>query len=344
MKFIRGLFVCLLLLLLFFYNIDQRGYRGPATNNFDGHQFLNMAPIADKGLVEFLRWQFTSEPGEWHYRDIEPVGAFPVQRNGPGQLRANFINHATVLLQIDGVNVLTDPIWSEFASTYPYLGPRRYHEPGIRLQDLPPIDLVLISHSHYDHLDLATLKQLQAHSDPLILMGLGNAYLLEGAGLTRFQELNWWEGAEVMGLRINSVPAQHASMRASHGYDRTLWAGYVIEGQGGPVFFAGDTGYGPHYEHIREFFGPMRLSLLPIGAYKPRWFMRDNHMSPADALQAYFDLESAAGMGIHFGTFNVADDGQYEAAEEMTRLLAEGERIDISFWIPEPGESKTWNQ
>jgi len=239
-------------------------------------------------------------------------------------MRVTFVNHATSLVQMDGVNVLTDPIWSERCSPVSFAGPRRAVPPGLRLDQLPPIDVVVISHNHYDHLDLPTLRAVAAAHRPRILVPRGNRSLLDRSRIRNVEELDWWQSVEIRGgVRIAAVPAQHFSGRGLFDRDRALWAGWVATGPAGSAYFAGDTGFGPHFREIRDRFGSPRLALLPIGAYRPEWFMSRVHMSPEEALRAHEILGAGTSVGIHFGTFRLADDGQDEPAARIEALTRE---------------------
>jgi L-ascorbate metabolism protein UlaG (beta-lactamase superfamily) len=263
----------------------------------------------------------TRKPGPWRpYADAPPGPPPPARVDG---LRATFVNHATVLVQIDGLNVLTDPVWSDRTSPIGWAGPRRARPPGIRFEDLPPIDVVLVSHNHYDHLDVDTLRRLQAAHRPRVLTGLGNAPTLQGAGIADPVELDWGQGADLSPrVRATFVEQRHFSGRGLGDHDATLWGGFVVEGPGGPVYFAGDTGYGPHFAEHRARYGAPRLALLPIGAYLPRWFMSPVHMCPDEAVRAHLDLGAEASLAIHWGTFPLADDGQDEPLEALREALA----------------------
>ena len=290
-------------------------------------RFQNLQPTHHAGFRDMVRWMLHREPGRWEkWRAITP--AAPPPRHVPGgALRATWVNHSTVLLQTENVNILTDPIWSKRCSPVSFAGPKRHHAPGIRFDDLPPIDLVLVSHNHYDHLDLPTLRRLKAP----IVTGLGVGAILEDA-----TELAWWQSIEISPeVRIHSVPAQHFSSRGVHDRDRTLWCGFVIETPHGPVYFAGDTGWGPHFGMIRERFGAMRLALLPIGAYRPEWFMCSVHISPQDAVRAAHALGAEVSIPIHYYTFHLGDDGQDEPADALRRALAASP--DVRFAILQPG-------
>lgn len=322
-----------------FYATDPFGvprYRGPRSDHFDGIRFHNPEPFEERGLRDLLRWRRTSNPGPWPEWIPSSPGA-PPQRRVSG-LRITHVNHSTALIQMNGVNILTDPVWSERVSPVSWAGPRRHRAPGLRFEDLPPIDLVLVSHNHYDHLDLPTLRRLAAVHRPrmLVPLGLGEFVALHGIG--RPAELDWWNHADLSVLRVTAVPARHFSGRGLRDRNGTLWCGYVIEGPAGPVYFAGDTGWGPHFAGIRDRFGPVRLALLPVGAFLPRWFMNPVHLSPEDAVRAHQALEASTSVGIHYGTFRIADDGYEEPRRELDRALA---GLDPPrFWLLPFGEGR----
>ena len=312
-------------------------WRGPVSDHFDGQRFHNTEPF-DKGAFDLIRFAFTRDPGEWK-RDLTPsTQPRPLPWAGQGALRVTVVNHATVLIQADGLNLLTDPIWSERASPLSWAGPRRYVAPGLRFEQLPAIAAVLISHDHYDHLDLPTLKRLQAAHDPLFLVGLGEGETLRASGIRRVVELDWWQSHTLdNGRKLWGAPAVHWTGRRPWGRNRSLWLSWVLETAGGPVYFAGDTGYGPQFRAARERFGPMRLALLPIGAYKPRWLTDYQHLDPGQAVQAFGDLDAAAALGIHFGTFELADDGQHEPAADLARARQQAGLAESRFRAPEFG-------
>lgn len=292
-------------------------YRGAPSDHFDGEKFVNQL---DYGPRSFLQWQLTSEPGEWsdEWANAEP-GEPPPER--VDDLRITFVNHSTFLIQVGGLNILTDPVYSYRVSPVGWAGPHRYRPPGIRFEDLPPIDVVIISHNHYDHLDLETLRRLQDVHNPRVYAGLGNGLLFELEGLTYTADLDWWQSVPLSDdIRLWAVPGQHFSGRGLDDRDETLWLGFVLDTPRGKIYFAGDTGWGPHFDQIRQRFGPMRLSVLPIGAYRPRWFMRAAHISPLEAAHAHLVLDSQTTVGCHYGTFPLADDGQLEPEQEMNRI------------------------
>jgi L-ascorbate metabolism protein UlaG (beta-lactamase superfamily) len=308
-------------------------YRGPVSDHFDGDGFHTPGAPTPAKVSDFFRWQLSRKPGRWRDYTNDPPGPPPPRRVAEGELRVTFINHATTLIQIDGLNVLTDPIWSERTSPVSFAGPKRRRPPGLRFRDLPPIDLVIISHNHYDHLDMPTLRRLARQHRPFFFAGLGNAALFEREGIPGGRELDWWQTVELASrtldgrllghrrLRVTSVPVQHFSNRGVGDVRKTLWTGYVIEGPHGRVYFGGDTAYGPHFAAARRRLGPMRVAILPIGAYKPEWFMGPIHMSPRQAVLAARDLGAAASVPMHYGTFHLADDGETEALDDLRAAL-----------------------
>jgi len=256
----------------------------------------------------------------------------PLSVESPSLL-VTFVNHSTVLLQQPGSNILTDPVWSERASPVSFLGPRRHRLPGIEFDRLPPIHTVLLSHNHYDHLDLATLRRLAASRQPVFVAPLGLARYLESRGITPAQQLDWGDSLGVPGATIHAVPAFHFSGRSPFDRNQTLWCGYVIQSAFGAIYFAGDTGFGPHFAWIRERFGAPRLALLPIGAYEPGWFMSPVHMNPEEALEAHRILGATTSIAIHHGTFQLAD----EAIDAPRRRLLACAGAD-SFRVLENGQ------
>jgi L-ascorbate metabolism protein UlaG (beta-lactamase superfamily) len=317
------------------------GHRGPSSDHFDGRRFRNQVPTRHGGAVDALRWMTHRQPGAWRrWTDASP-GPPPPERVGTGEMRLTYVHHATTLLQVDGLNVLTDPIWSERASPFGWIGPRRVRPPGLRFEDLPPIDLVLLSHNHYDHLDPPTLRRLADACAPRIVAPLGHRRFLARHGLTAVDELDWWQSLDLGdGRRVSAVPAQHFSSRGTHDRDAALWAGHVLSGPAGVAYFAGDTAKGPHFQQVRDRFGPPRLALLPIGAYRPEWMMSRVHLSPEEALVAHRTLDAATSVAIHFGTFRIADDGQDEAPQRLEAALAAVTTQRPRFWILGFGEGR----
>ncbi|MBA2664404.1 MAG: MBL fold metallo-hydrolase [Bradymonadaceae bacterium] len=316
-------------------------YEAPPSEHFDGRQFINPDPIDDKGFFDFLRWVSTRKPGYWSdWTDAQP-GPKPPERVGMGELRVTFVNHATTLVQVDGLNILTDPVWSMRVGPRPYLGIKRRRPPGIRFEDLPPIDAVLISHNHYDHLDIPTLERLAQAHNPKIFVGLGTNALLECHGLTNGQDLAWGQ-AEQLGpeTTIVRVPAQHFTNLGLTDRNNSQWGGFVITSPAGSVYFAGDTGWGSHFEEIGEQYAPIRLAILPIGAFRPQWFMAPVHISPDEAVDAHEALGAQTIVAMHFGTFALADDGQFEPPIRLDLSAAKRYPVLPRFWVLDFGEGR----
>lgn len=341
---IVGLLVGLFLLMVLIANVvgsslNAPAYSGPISKHFDGRHFHNSEPVELPHIGKGLRYLFTEHRVPWDdWEKMPPSDPVP-ERVGQGELRVCFINHATTLIQMDGLNILTDPIWSERASPFSWVGPRRYHEPGIPLSRLPSIDLVLITHNHYDHLDLPTLRALKLDHDPLFVVGLGNGALLRKHGMDRVQELDWGDSLGHHSLTIIGQRSRHFSGRSFRDRQRNLWLSFLIEGPTGAVYFAGDTGYGSHFAETGEQFGPIRLAVLPIGSYEPRWFMGTVHMNPAEAVQARKDLRAKTAMAIHFGAFRLSQEGRDRPVEDLQATLAEHDISEDSFRVLKPGES-----
>jgi L-ascorbate metabolism protein UlaG (beta-lactamase superfamily) len=319
----------------------DRPYSGPVSDHYDGRRFhLGDQPI--KSLGDVMKWQLKREPGGPWVRDLDPVDAPrpPDSVAGTG-LSITFVNHATVLIQTGSVNLLTDPIWSERASPSSWLGPARYRPPGLPLSRLPPIHAVIVSHNHYDHMDRDTLRRLRDEHDPLFIVPLGNCGYMGLRGDPRCRELDWWQDIELAdGFRITAVPVQHWSRRGMLDTNAALWAGYVIDGGGRRIFFAGDTGMGDHFAGIRDRLGPPDLAILPIGAYLPRWFMAYQHIDPAEAVAAHLQLGAGRSMAIHYGTFRLADEAQDQPREELLGALDAAGLDPGLFWIPSNGERR----
>lgn len=319
-------------------------YRGPKSDHFDGRRFHNIEKVEPHGIDALLKWQTDRNPGYWRDWTDVPPGPPPERRVDGGRVRVTFVNHATMLVQMDGFNILTDPIWSLRCSPLQSIGPRRHRPPGIRFRDLPPIDVVLVSHNHYDHLDIGTLHRLRFRFSPRILTPLGNGALMRRHGIDGATELDWWKSTKVTregsvaALTITVVTAQHFCARAISDRNANLWGGFMISGPSGNVYFSGDSGWGPHFERIAAQFSPIRLAMLPIGAYLPRWFMKPVHIDPAEAVEAHKVLKAETSVAMHYGTFHLGDDGEFQPVEDLRRAIeANG---NPNFLIPEMGEGR----
>jgi L-ascorbate metabolism protein UlaG (beta-lactamase superfamily) len=307
-------------------------------SQFDGRRFENIVPRIH-GIGSVWRWLLTRKPGYWP--DWIPSEPGPPPPKSSDVLRVTFINHSTFLLQVDGLNLLTDPIWSYRTSPFSWIGPRRHRAPGIRFEDLPPIHAVLLSHDHYDHFDLPTLRRLQQTHDPAVITALGNARRLHKIGMRNVVELDWWQSTALPnGARLTAVPAQHFSGRGTLDRNRTLWCGLVLESPSAVLYFAGDTGRGPHFAQIAARFPRIDVSILPIGAYRPEWFMGEVHLAPQEAIEAHRVLGSRIGIACHYGCFPLADDGEREPSEQLQRVLAETDLRGTEFWEMRHGDGR----
>ncbi|KAF0155846.1 MAG: Zn-dependent hydrolase [Syntrophaceae bacterium] len=255
----------------------------------------------------------------------------------PAKIQITWIGHATFLIQLEGINILTDPIFNNKASPLG-LGFERKSPPGIPVDHLPPIHAVLLSHNHYDHLDLYTVKKLGNSPKYFIPLKLGQWF--RDQKITHYTEMDWWNTSMFKGIRVVSVPGQHFSRRAVRDGNKTLWAGWVLETKRGKILFAGDTGYSPHFREIREKLGPMGLALLPIGSYRPRWFMKTIHMDPPDAVSAHKDLQAQQSIAMHWGTFYIADEPLDEPPLYLKKTLKEASMAEESFLIMKFGETR----
>lgn len=302
------------------------------SDHFDGRRYFNPEALGPRGPGVILRWMLTRQKERWPRWVEDPPWPPPAGPVPPGVASLTFIGHSTFLIRLAGrdgapLTILTDPVFSERCSPLSWAGPRRVRAPGLALDALPRPNLVLLSHNHYDHLDLASLRALHRRFAPVVVTTPGNARTLARAGVPGARELDWWEAATLGPLRVTATPARHFSSRGPFDRDRSLWAGFMLELDGGRLLFAGDSGAGRHWAAIRERLGPPGVALLPVGAYLPRYVMQPVHMDPAEAVQAALDLGAARSVGMHFGTFQLTDEGidaplrALEAARERAGLL-----------------------
>lgn len=302
----------------------NRYYKGPVAPNFDGTAFRNLEGTDTNGFRDLLRWRFTSERAVWPKWDPSPYQDHPPQRVEGGAIRISFVGHASWLVQSGGVNLLLDPVWSERASPFASVGPRRVNAPGIPFESLPAIDAILLSHNHYDHFDSRTFEALfSAGHRPRIFAPLGNDAILRRLIPRAHVEVGDWGGAFDVStkVRVHLEPSVHWSARGMSDRRHALWGSWVIETPGGGIYFVGDTGFseGVSFRSVGMRYPGLRVALLPIGAYEPRWFMQGQHVNPEEAAQALELCGAEFALGHHWGTFQLTD----EAIDAPVDALAE---------------------
>jgi N-acyl-phosphatidylethanolamine-hydrolysing phospholipase D len=253
-----------------------------------------------------------------------------------------WVGHSTLLIQLDGVNILTDPQWSDRASPVTFAGPRRVTPPGLALEQLPRIDVVLISHDHYDHLDVATVTRVAKMHRPVFLVPLGLKKWFADLGIAEVVELDWWDNRMIKGLIVTCLPAQHFSGRTLWDRNQRLWSAWAVAGREKRLFFAGDTGYYDIFKEIGTRLGPFDVAAIPIGAYLPPSIMRMSHLTPEEALQVFTDVRARRFLAIHWGTFDLTEEPLEEPPQ---RLTAEVQRLRLDpkdIWVFNPGETRFW--
>ncbi len=312
----------------------------PRSDHCNGKTFFYPGGRAERGPSEVLRWKLTSRPTPWpQWVDYTLPSAPPA--SFPGQITATWIGHATFLLQTPHGNFLTDPVFSDRCSPFSWLGPHRVHAPGLAFEALPKIDGVLLSHDHYDHFDLPSLRRLARTHDPVILAPLGHRQLLANRGISRVIELDWWEThAWAPDLTVTLTPSKHWCRRLPGDTNHRLWGGFWLSGLGRNVYFLGDSGYDPNlFVEIGRKMGRPDLAFIPIGAYEPHWFMCSAHMNPAEALQVHRDLGAHQSVAMHWGTWQLTDEGRDEPVRDLVQAQALANVAPQAFRVLDPGQS-----
>jgi N-acyl-phosphatidylethanolamine-hydrolysing phospholipase D len=319
------------------YNPTKKHHRSEGFQNND-------ASATAKPFSDFLRWQWERsraglpKPPQQLTPIIPPDLKFVSANNGKAQEPAiTWIGHATMLVQMGGLNILLDPIFSERASPVQFAGPKRYQAPGIALKDLPRIDLVLLSHNHYDHLDIASVKALseQAGGAPLFLVPLGVKKWMAAEGITNVQQMDWWDKQTVKTasgeVEVHFTPVQHWSARSLGDRRATLWGGYALFASDFHLYFSGDTGYSQDFVDTQKHFaarqtpalgGGFDMALIAVGAYEPRWFMKEQHVNPEEAVQIHLDLQAKRSVGVHWGTFDLTDESLDQPPKDLAAARA----------------------
>ena len=327
----------------------------PPAHHAPGGGFRNPWPDSEpRGWGDVFRWTRERRklvraptPQRNAFSTAESHISYP--RAVATEFTATWIGHSTVLLQMGGLNVLTDPVFSQRAFPVQWMGPRRVMDPSLPLERLPPLDVVLLSHSHYDHLDKPAVKRLaRAHPLAIWVVPLKLGAYVRGWGVKHVVELDWWQSASVRGLQVTSTPARHFSARRAGDRNKTLWCGYSLEIAGARAYFAGDTAYHPEFGEIAARGGPFDFVMMPIGAYDPRWFMHAMHMDPEEAVRACVDLTSGAGaplplmLGIHWGTFRLTDEPMDEPPRRAAAAWRERGLDESRLWVAAFGETRRW--
>jgi L-ascorbate metabolism protein UlaG (beta-lactamase superfamily) len=321
----------------------DRYYKGPVSDHFDGLRFFDSRGSAPNSFADLLRWQLGKKPVAWPRLDPSPYSDVPPQRvDNPRDWRITYIGHASLLLQVAGLNILLDPVWSERVSPLTFAGPKRVNDPGVAFDALPPIDAVLLTHCHYDHMDVVTLAALAARHRPRFIVPLGNDTIIRHHDrYAHVDAYDWYVDVSLSrNVKVTMIPTRHWSSRGAFDRNKALWASFVIETPAGRILFVGDSGYGDgfHFRNARQLYGPLRLAILPIGAYEPRWFMRDMHMDPEEAVSAFIDTGAEHALAHHFGTFRLTDEAIDEPPARLAAALHEANLPSDAFLALRPGQ------
>lgn len=311
-------------------------YNGPKSDHFDGKYFHNRTPM-NKGFWDYLVMRIKTKQTPWPTWINSKEGTLPNNFLNGDQLKVLFINHSTVLLRFENLTILTDPIFSQRASPFSWFGPKRARDPYLKIDQLPKIDVILISHNHYDHLDIESLKTISKRDQPKILCGLGVGLLLKENNIDNFIELDWEKQITISSLKFTFVYSQHWSARGIFDRKQTLWGSYILESPKGKIYFSGDTGYSSHFKEQGDQYGPFKFAMLPIGHYEPGYFMGYSHLNPEQAVLAHLDLRSQLTMGIHFGTFQLTNESISQPLEDLEKAK-KVHSINETFFAPNFGE------
>lgn len=320
----------------------MKTYDGPVSDHFDGLRFFDPHGAEPRPLADLLRWRFTSNPAKWPERASSGFGDVPPPSVEGAKVRFSFVGHASWLIQTAGLNILIDPVWSQRASPFAFAGPKRVNDPGIAFEALPPIDAVLVSHGHYDHLDMRTLSRLAAKFSPRVITPLGNDITIRSNdSAVRVEAHDWNDRVEIgNGVAVTLAATRHWSARGLFDRNKVLWASFVLETPAGKIYIVCDSGYGDggHFRRVREAHGALRLAILPIGAYEPRWFMRDMHMNPSDAVKALADCGAEQALAHHHGTFQLTDEAIDAPAHDLAVALDQADVQRDRFVALKPGQ------
>jgi L-ascorbate metabolism protein UlaG (beta-lactamase superfamily) len=320
--------------------VASRDSRFAVSDHCDGTRFFNVYDRTMRGMRDVWRWRRQAVPVAWPTEVHDPRQPLPPARVDEGQIAVSFIGHATFLVRVGSLGVLTDPVFTSHAGPLGRFGPRRVRPPAFAIDQLPDVRVVLVSHNHYDHLQPKSLRALEQRFAPQFVTGLGLSAYLKRLGLNRVIELDWWQRTEdAAGTRITYVPAQHFSRRGLRDTNRSLWGGFVIERRDRSVYYAADSAYCPHFAEIGRRFPSLDVALMPIGAYEPRWFMNIVHVNPEESVRALHEVGAKHAVAMHFGSFQLTDEGIDEPVEALNRELAKPENSGLDFRVPAHGET-----
>jgi L-ascorbate metabolism protein UlaG (beta-lactamase superfamily) len=336
------IFTLAIIATIYFYLANHLSYyKGVASNYKDG-KFHNAYPAEYvPNLLDLLKWRLFNKSKPWPEFVENSYHDHPPSLNNDDYVRITNIGHVTFLIQYQGINIITDPHFSLRASPFSWLGPKRIHAPGIALENLPKIDYILLSHDHYDHMDVPSLKFISQRDKAKIITPLGNGKLLKYWYKLNadYVELNWWESYKNADVEIFVVPAVHWSSRFGFDKNKALWGGFVFTVKGHTLYFAGDTGYNQQcYQDIAEKFPHIDIAFLPIGAYEPRWFMKGYHQNPHEGVLAFLDLKPKIAIPMHFDVFALTSEGYNQAREDFKTARQELKVPKARFGILEVGE------
>ncbi|UII29597.1 MBL fold metallo-hydrolase [Fulvivirga ulvae] len=323
---------------------SDSGMERKVSDHYNGKKYFN--PTLDKQFSPGISdiFQMMKEGREEWPENLENKGVPSLNEDlKPDDIALTFVNHASFLIQTADLNILTDPVWSKRASPVSWFGPKRVRKPGVEIDSLPHIDIVLISHNHYDHLDTETLKQLDERFSPKVIVPVGDKDLIKSIGIKNVKELDWWESVQVNSETcITFTPSQHSSARGLFDKDESLWGSFFILHRERSIYFGGDGGYSTHFADIKERLGAPEFAILGIGAYAPRSFMKAIHMDPAEAVIAHKDLGAKQGIGMHFGTFQLSSEAIDQPQRDLAEALEKEMLSQDSFITLQEGETRVY--
>ncbi len=320
-------------------------YTGPVSDHYNGLSFFNPEGAAPGSFTNLLKWKFQEERAEWPDEYPSPyANAKPQAKVDGADIKVTMIGHATLLIQTNGLNIITDPVYSKRVSPFQFAGPKRHNPPGIAFNDLPKIDIILVSHNHYDHLDLLTLEKLVKRDNPKIITPLGNDTIIHGSVDNADIEIgDWGDIVEISDTKIYFEPCHHWSARGTKDRRMALWSAFVIETPERKIYHIGDTGFhdGINFKSAAEKHTRFDLTIMPVGAYEPRWFMKGQHQNPAEAVEGFKLCKTEYALGHHWGTFQLTNEAIEQPKIDLTKALKDQGIPENRFLAMAPGQ--TWS-